>query len=191
MTQAISSANLSGFADELAVLMLENETNQKDSARLQRDAARQSYLDQAEQQVAALHAAADAMATGALVSGALTIASGACQIGAATYQYQADVSSSAAEGAENKEMASLFADAASTTGKLAQPAGVYFGDTPAGHLQAEAKRHEMLATQAQWQAGDASSDIDTAEKHADKMLDLVETIQRDQNTATNALINRI
>ena len=89
MTQAISSA--SGFASELAVLLLENESNQAESARQSRDAARENVLSLAQHEMDALHSAASATMTGAYVSAAFTAASGACELGAASSQYDADL----------------------------------------------------------------------------------------------------
>jgi hypothetical protein len=195
MTQAISNANVSDFAGELAALLIENDANQAETSRLQRDVARKSYLDQAQQQVDALHAAASAMNAGALVSASLTVASGACQIAAASFQFEANVGpsrgSSVADVAANGRIATILGDIGSTSSKLADPLKTLIGDSTAAHYQADAKRHEMLAAQAQWQASDASAEIDKAERRADKMLDIVQEIQRDQNSATNALIGRI
>jgi len=194
MTQAISGANVSGFASELAVLLIENETNQADSARLERDAARQSFLDQAQQQVDALHEAANATMAGALVSASLSVAGGACLVGAASYQFQANMGVAADAGplaiSANKYNADVLS-ALATTGKLADPLKALIGDSTAAHYQAEAKHHEILGEQAKWQASDASSALDKADKQGDKVLDLLAGIQRDQNSATNAVIGRI
>jgi hypothetical protein len=195
MTQAISSANVSGFAGQLAVLMLENEANQAQTSRMQRDAARETHLQQAEQQIAALHDAADAMSAGACISASLTIAGGACQIGAASFQFEADVGASggasATEVASDKRAATILGDLGGASLKLADPLKVVVGDSSAEHHRADAKQHELLAEQAEWRASDASSAIDKADRRAGKMLDLVQEIQRDQNSATNAIIGRI
>ncbi|MEI9941479.1 MAG: hypothetical protein WDO69_30025 [Pseudomonadota bacterium] len=195
MTQAISSVNVSGFAGELAALQLENDANQSESSRMQRDAARESYLDQAQQQIDALHAAASATRNGALVGASLTIAGGACQIGAASFQFDADVGlskgSCLTEIAKDKRIATILGDLGSASSKLADPVKAILGDSTAERYQAIAKQHEMLAAQAQWQAGDASAEIDKADKRADKELDIVQEIQRDQSSATNSLISRI
>lgn len=45
--------------------------------------------------------------------------------------------------------------------------------------------------QAKWQAGDASTSIDKANKAVDKYLDLLQGIQRDEHGANNAIIGRI
>jgi len=191
MSQAISSANVSGFASELAVLLLENETSQSQSARLERDAARQTYLDEAEQQVAALHAAADAISSGAYVSGALTVAGGLCTMTGAAYKYDAATDTRPDASAKDALMAACFTKAGDLASGVAQPLKLIIGDGPAEEHKADAKQHEVLASQAQWQASDANGEIDKAEKQSAKVLDLVEAIERDQNASTNALIGRI
>ncbi|MEI9954017.1 MAG: hypothetical protein WDO74_34825 [Pseudomonadota bacterium] len=194
MSQAISSANVSGFAAELAALLIENDANQAESSRIQRDLARASYLEQAQQQVNELHAAADAMSKGALLSASLTIAGGACQIGAASYQFKADIGpakgSCLAEVATNKRTASVLGAIGNASSTLADPLKTIIGDSTAERHRAEAKRHETLAAQAQWQASDASTELDRSNRRADKLLDSVQEIQRD-NSATNALIGRL
>ena len=194
MSQVISVTNVSGFASEFAALQLENEQNQAQSARMQRDAARETYLDQAQQQVDALHAAADATRTGAFISASLTIAGGACQIVGASLEIKPNVNLKGkciTDLAANTRAATILGDAGSNAIKLADPLKGIVGDSTAAHRQADAKQHETLAAQAQWRASDASAEIDKAEKRADKTLDMVQEIQRDQNTATNALIGRI
>jgi hypothetical protein len=194
MTQAISSASASSFASELAVLLVENESNQSEAARIQRDAARQEFLDQSAKQVAALHDAADATTNGALVSAAFSVAGGACQIGAASAQYKVDnlkaTDGSCVDEASYQLKASVLGALASTSDKLAAPADALFKGT-AERYQAEAKRHETLGEQAKWQSSDASSSIDKADKQSDKVLDLLQGIQRDQNSSTNSIIGRI
>ena len=195
MTQAISSANVSDFAGELAALLIENDANQAETSRMQRYAARKSYLDQSQQQVDALHAAASAMSAGALVSASLTVAGGACQIAAASLQFEADVGpahgSSLTDVAADRRTATILGDIGSASSKLADPLRTFIGDSTAAHHQADAKQHEMLAAQAQWEASDASSTIDKASKRSDALLDTLQGIQRDQNAANNAIIGRI
>ena len=60
MTQAISNTSVTSFATELAELLINNETVQSDADRATRDAARETFLKDAQAQVDALHAAAGA-----------------------------------------------------------------------------------------------------------------------------------
>ena len=195
MTQAISHASASGFAAELAVLQLDIEANQSESARLQRDAARDSYTKHAEQQVDALHAAADATLTGALLSASLTAVSGACQIGAAQFQYDAEVArangGSALGFASDTRTARVFGELGKALGNVAEPVGTLVGGSSAAHHQAEAKRQELLAEQAKWRASDASSSLDKADHQSDQVLDLLQGIQQGQRAADMAITGRI
>jgi hypothetical protein len=194
MTQAISTASATTFAGELAVLLIETDANRAESDRLQRDSARASFLENAQNQVDALHAAADATATGALVSAAFTIGSGAFAIGAANSQYDADMAKAAGASsctAANQFDANLLTVYAKTYEALGTAGKAIVGDSVALDCQAEAKRYETLGAQAQWQASDAGSDLDKTDKRSDKVLDILQGIQRDQHTANNAIIGRI
>src|SRR5437763_1566622 len=90
MTQAITASSVTSFAAELAELLIETETVQSDSARQQRDAARTDFLHEAENQVKALHDAANDLRTGAWASAALSVASSACSIVGSVEQFKAD-----------------------------------------------------------------------------------------------------
>jgi hypothetical protein len=195
MTQAISSTTFASSVSDLAVLLIESEDTQAESAKLQRDAARQSFLDNAQQQVDALHDAASATMTGAFIGASLSIAGGACQIGAASFQYDVDMGKAhndcLSEIASNQLNANIYGDMGQISAKLADPTKSIVGDSTAEGFQAEAKRHETLAEQAKWQASDASTAIDKAEKRGDKLLDSLQGIQQDENSSANAIIGRI
>lgn len=194
MTQAISSANASGFASELAVLLLENESNQAECARQTRDAAREDVLSNAQHQIDALHSAADATMDSAFVSAALTVTAGACEFAAASSQYDVDEAKAkggcAIEIASDQFDATVLSKIAGASSSLGGIAGS-FGKGLDEHYQADAKHYEIMADQAKWQASDASSSLDKADRQGDKVLDAVQSIQRDQNASNNAIIGRI
>ena len=178
MTQAITSTGTS-FTSDLAELLLQVETNQSESARLQRDSARESYLENAQQQVEALHDAADATRAGAYTAAALSFASGAFSVGSASLN--------STDGFDAKLLGSL----AKTTGELAAPLKSLVGDSTAEDFRAQAKYFETRAEQAKWEASDASTAIDKAERRGDKVLDSLQGIQSDRNSANNTVIGRI
>jgi hypothetical protein len=194
MTQAISNAHVGGLAGELAVLLIENETNQAESARIQRDAAREEVVTQANEQVAALRAAANASMTGAFVSAAFSVAGGACEIDAACAQYDVDLgkaeSGSAVQVATDQFNANLLGKLGDTLGKLSAPADA-FGNGTAERFQAEAKSHETRSEQAKWQASDESTAIDQADRQRDKVLEALQSIQGQQNATNSSIIGRI
>jgi len=195
MTQAITGSNSTSFAGELATLLIQIESNQSESSRLTRDAARESYLDNAQKQVDALHVAADATRVGAVAAAVCTVASGGFSIAAASAQFDADVGKAtncnALQVASDELNAKLFDAAAKTSGAVATPLKSFVGDSTAEDFQAEAKRFETRGEQAKWQAGDASSSAEKADRLGDKVLDLLQGIQSDANNSTNAIIGRI
>lgn len=190
-----SGVGATSFAAELAALLIENETTQAESASQSRESARESYLANVNEQVAELRDAASATLTGALVGAGFSVANGACQIGAANYQYKADVAR--ANGECGKAVAQLQLDASQRSaggklfGELGAATKTIAFDTAAGMHQAQAKVEESQAEQANWHASDASTSIDKADKAIDKYLDLLQGIQRDQSGANNAIIGRI
>ncbi|MEO8902572.1 MAG: hypothetical protein ABI488_11290 [Polyangiaceae bacterium] len=191
MTQPIGGAGVTSFASELAELLIQTESVQSDSAREQRDAARADFLHEAENQVKALHDAADDMRTGAWASAALTVASSACMIASSVEQFKADSAGSKHCGAADQLLANKWGAIGKGLENLAAPTKALAGDAPAADANANAKLFETLAEKAKWVAGDAGTQIDQAASLGDKILDLLQGINQDQNSANNALIGRI
>jgi len=204
MTTIDSQAGAVGFTSELAALLLQNEDNRAESARQQRDLARQVYLQDVQQQVNELNAAADSTMTSALVSSVFTIAGGAAEINGAVSQFKADTTSAGLcpmdyspktvelrnVVASETQTAKIWNAVGKASSDLAQPTAAV-GQSISEHHQAAAKRFEAARDAAQWQASDASSTIDKANKQVDGFLDTLQGIQRDQNASNNAIIGRI
>jgi hypothetical protein len=191
MTQAITASAATDFVAQLAELLLETESVQSDSAREQRDAARTDLLHEAENQVKVLHEAADDLRNGAWASAALSVASSACSIVGSVEQFKADSALSRRCGAADQALATRWNASGSALGKLSDPTKTLVGDAPAADANANAKLHETLAEKAKWVSGDASDEIEKAAKLSDKILDLVQGINQDQNSANTTLIGRI
>jgi hypothetical protein len=191
-------------------LLLQNEDNQTQSARLSRDAARDSFMSESKMQIEALHAAADATASGAALSAAISIAGGACSVAGALDEYDANTAKAELSGlscqsptyledsrvlnqafADSHKSAQLWGASANAGGALAGPAKTLVGDCVAEGEQATAKHHETLAEQARWTAGDASETIDKAGKRSDSELQILQGIQNDEHSSNNAIIGRI
>jgi hypothetical protein len=199
MTQAIAPSAV-GFASELAELLIQTESAQSDSAQLQRDAARKDFLDNAQRQVDALHEAANDVRTGAFVSAAFTIGGAACSVASAFEQYDADMGSSKLCGLGPKTTPEIASDtkAANILGTLGKSfdtvggaAKTFIGDAASADANASAKYFETQAEKAKWLEGDASTEIDKVAKLGDKILDVLQGINQDQNSANNAVIGRI
>ena len=186
MTQVTSTGSVTSFATEIAELLIQNETTQSDADRVQRDAARVAYLQDAQNQVDALHAAANAVEEGALLGATFSIASSGCSIGATVDKFDSDDGSSC-DTVESGILSSLgkgCSDVAPLVKGLC-------GDAPQKHEEANAKHFETLAEQAKWQASDAGTEIDKADKLGDKILDIVQSLNQAQDSAANAVIGRI
>ena len=199
MTQAIAPTAV-GFATELAELLIQTESTQSDSANLQRDAARKDFLENAQHQVDALHAAADDVRSGAFASAAFTVAGAACSIAGAVDQYKADMGSSqlcalgpktTPDIANNTKWANIFGATGKGLDSLGGAMKTFVGDAAAADANANAKYFETLSEKAKWLASDASTEIDKVAQLGDKILDTLQGINQDQNAANNALIGRI
>ncbi len=192
MTQAISSTSVTSFATELAALLIQNETTQSDSDQSTREAARATFLQDSQHQVDALHAAANATEQGALAGAAFSVAAGACSIGAASYKFDAETDGgdklAAASAGESASDLGTLAGTATALGKFEQTC---LGDVQSQHDQANAKHFETLATQAKWQSDDATTEINKTDALGGKILDIVQGLNQDQSSATNAVIGRI
>jgi hypothetical protein len=191
MTNAITPLNshdsAAAYADahvglsvsgELATLLVENESAQATADRETMRAARQAYLAEAAQQVAELHDAANALATGALVSAGFAVAGGACTVVSA----QLTKDSTAAKD---------WAAVGSTSAQLVKPSQGLLGDSSAESHRAAAKEAEKAGEADHWQSSDAQSDLDATNRRTDKVLELARDISQDQNAANNAIIGRI
>jgi len=199
MTQAIAPSAV-GFASELAELLIQTESAQSDSAQLQRDAARKDFLENAQHQVDALHEAANDIRTGAFVSAAFTVAGAACSIAGAVDQYKADMGSSklcawgpktTPDIASHTELANILGSTGKGLDALGGAMKTFVGDAAAADDNAKAKYFETQAEKSKWLASDASTEIDKVAQLGDKILDTLQGINQDQNSANNALIGRI
>jgi hypothetical protein len=193
MTQAISTTGVTSFATQFAELEIENETAQSDADRAARDAARSTFLQDSQNQVDALRSAATAMETGALAGAGLSIAGEACAIGATAERYDANTTDPCDKLtiASDTANAGYLQDASKILNDLAAPAKTIIGDVPQKECEADAKQFETSAAQAKWQADDASTSLDKIDKQGNKILDLVQSLNQAQDSATNAVIGRI
>jgi len=193
MSQPITCASVTGFAAELAELLVETETVQSDSDRTTRDAARREFLADAEKQVAELHEAATATATGALVGAAFTIAGAACSAASSVYKFDADTADEChlAERAMYARDAGLAQSLGQGFSGLSAYASTLTGSRVSDDHKAEAKRAELHGEQARWQVDDATTEINRASQLGDKLLDILQSLNQDQTSANNAIIGRM
>jgi hypothetical protein len=156
---------------ELALLMLENaeRLGELDRQRLQN--ARQAMERASAAEVAALHDAADAVATGALVQGGMTFASGAISCGAILNGAGATQLANAG-GTEPKspEMNALLRTG-NGIGELADPMGKLAGEVPRRHAEARAAMARQLREIAGFDAEEARNSAQANERQADTVID--------------------
>jgi hypothetical protein len=191
MTQPISTVSVTSFATELAELLIQNETAQSDADRSTRDAARETFLKDAQAQVDALHAAASAAESGAAWGAAFTVLGAGCGVAAAVDKFDASTTCDQATSARDTEYANISSALSSGFSALSSTAASAGGGREADDDKANAKQFEALAEQAKWQAGDASASIDKANQLGAKILDIVQSLNQAQDAATNAVIGRI
>lgn len=193
MTQPISATSVTSFATELAELLIQNETVQSDADRTTRDAARNTYLKDAQEQENALHAAAAATESGALMGAAFNIAGDGLAMGAAYDRFDASTAnpSDSAKIAADTRDASVLQGLGASFKDLSGVANSVGGGRQAEDDRADAKRFETQAEQAKWQASDATTEIDKTDKLGDKILDIVQSLNQAQDSAANAVIGRI
>jgi hypothetical protein len=204
MTSVNSSANPVGYMSELTALLIEHEENQSQSAHLEREAARTRFLQDTQAQVKQLNQAADATLNAALVSGVISVAGGVADVVGAVDQFKADTNSAGLDPKDfcgeviemRKTVASetVAAKVWNTVGKTAaafDKPTMMLGESAAEHHRAAAKEAEAAEARDQWQASDASTSIDKANKQSDALLDIYQGTQHDQAAANNSLVGRI
>lgn len=174
----------------LAVLMLENGERLGELDRRRREEARQAMERASAAEIEALHDAADAVATGALVQGGLTVAGGAVSFGA-VWNGAGATKPKAGGGTEASNPA---ADRAlrlgGTLGALADPLSRLAGDVPRAHAEAEAAEARHQNERARFDADEAQSDLTAQERQADAVLDRVAQILDTEAQGTLAILSK-
>jgi len=143
---------------QLAVLMLENASLARELDREQLESARQAEERASAERIAAMHEAAEAIATGAWVQGGLTVLGAGTSIGGVA--------------ADTKSLD--FAGGGAMA--LAEPLGALFGAVPRAHAEAEAASAADAASRAGNVAEDARAHLANVDRHAGAVVDLVTKI---------------
>jgi hypothetical protein len=174
---SLDSENVHGgvtsLSGELAVLMLENQEQQKDSAREGLASARHEFSEALADEVQALRDQADAEFRGAMFSGAMSIAGSGLEAWGATRDCQ------------NPWQERLGAGLDKLSGPLGKMVGTSYG-------AANAKSAQGLEEAAKWQIDDARDARGDASKLQDKALDWVSSmVDRDAATTAAILANKV
>jgi hypothetical protein len=175
---ALDSENVHGgvtsLSGELAVLMLENQEQRKDSAREELASARHDFSEAVADEVQALRDQADATFRGAMFSGAMSLAGSGMEAWG-----------SISDCEKNPWRQRLGAG----LDKLSTPVGSMVGKTYGG---ADAKSAQGAQQAAKWQIDDARDARSDAGKLQDKALDWVSSmVDRDAATTAAILANKV
>ncbi|HEX6767504.1 MAG TPA: hypothetical protein VF103_18525 [Polyangiaceae bacterium] len=166
---------------ELASLIVQNDflRGEVDDQNLR--AAREAERRAQEQEIAAMHDAADAVVTGAWVEGLTAAAAG----GAQCYASLARI------GVESDDERTAL-DAIDKGGKglagIAGPAGALTGDAPKASAEAEAAQARNAAERADASADEAERHHDRVERHTDQVLDAVEGTLNSEHQGNFAIL---
>jgi len=185
---ALGAGGFNSLSEELAVMLLNREEQQKHSEHEEVAAAREGYRAALANEVQALRNRADAEFRGALVEGGLAAASGTLGVIGAVQGHQNDLRREAAHLAADQrpDLRTVLSDG---LGKLAQPAGTLASHN---HEDANAKSAEGQEEQAKWRMDDSRDAIKEAKELQNKALDWVSSmLDRDAATTTAILSNKV
>jgi hypothetical protein len=155
---------------ELATLIVQNDflRGEVDDQNLR--AAREAERRAQEQEIAAMHDAADAISTGAWVQGLTAAAAGSTQCYASVERI----------------------DALDKGGKglagMAEPVGALVGDAPKARADANAAQARNAASRADARADEADQHRARVERQTDHVLDLVEGTLESQHQGNFAIL---
>jgi hypothetical protein len=165
----------------LAQLLVETDYLRAELDRQNLQAARQAQSEALSRQVAALHDAADDVATGALIQGGLT-ALGAGMSAVST------VAAASAEDVNSVADARLLGQGGSALQAMAEPAGRVAGEAPRLHAEADAKQAEHEAQQAGFRVDDAREHQRRVADHSDRLLDAASGIIESEHAGNLAIL---
>jgi len=171
-SDSLPHGGVTSLSGELALLMLENQEQQKEIAHEQLASARHDFSEASADEVQSLRDEADAAYRGALVSGAISIAgSGMSAWGTAGCEssWQTEVGKGLSE--------------------LSKPLGAMVGTN---YGASEAKSAQGAQEAAKWQMDDARDTFAAAGDLQDKALDWASTmVERDAATTAAILANKV
>jgi hypothetical protein len=150
----------------LAALMIDNDHAREKSEAEALDRARAEQRHAMEEAVEQLYDAADAVATGALLRGALTVAGGSATTAGSVGTISQDKATPLLAG---------LTSGGNALRELAEPVFDLVGQAARMQAEAAAKRAENTATHAGWIAADASDNRERLLQKIDRNLDAVDS----------------
>jgi hypothetical protein len=172
----------------LAVLMLENAERLGDLEQQKLDDARRAMERASQAEVEALHDAADAVATGALVQGGLTFVGGAVSCGAVLSGAGATEPTTAGGTAAVSPRADTTLRAGGSLGALAEPMSALTGEVPRRHSEAQAATARQESNRASMDAEDARSGAEREEQQGSAVLERLGQILETESQGNLAIL---
>jgi hypothetical protein len=164
---------------ELAALMVENDFLRSEADEQAMRAAREAEQRAMAREVARMHDAAKAIATGAWVQGGAAALGGAAQCWGAVSQVG---SKSATKGEV------WLQKGGQALSSVAEPAGELLGDAPKARADARAADARNDAERADTHADEASAHRERVLRHTDAVLELVEGTLESEHQGTFAIL---
>lgn len=169
----VSHGVVTSLSGELAVLMLNTQEQQKQIEKQELASARHDFSEALADEVQALRAQADAAFSGALVSGAMSVAGSGLSLWGLAREEEKPWQAVAGAGLVN----------------ASEPIGAMVGKT---YGAADAKSAQGLEEAAKWQIDDARDALGSTRKLQDKALDWLSSIvDRDAATTAAILANKV
>jgi hypothetical protein len=151
---------------ELAALLVENDFLRAETDDQHQRAAREAERRAMGEEVAAMHDAADAIATQALWQGGIALAGGAAQCAGSIGRI--------GEPTDKHSGFDAWVRGGEGLGDIAGPAGMLTGGVDKARADANAREARNAAEQAGSRAEDAARHRERVERHTDSVLELVE-----------------
>jgi hypothetical protein len=157
-----------------AELLINTDYQRAELDRENLQLAREAQREAQAREVAALHAAADDVAIGAVVQGSVALAGAGCSAGAVLL--------------DHGTTAKLVDAAGDGLNTLAGTLGKLTGEAPRMHDDARAKRAGYDAEQAGWRADDAREHAQRVADHSDRLLDAAATVMESEHAGKLAIL---
>ena len=166
---------------ELAALLVENDFLRAQADEQTRRAAREAERRAMAEEVAAMHEAADAIATQAIWQGSIAFAGGAAQCGGSIGQIGEPTN-------KHNEFDAWVRGGEGLSNRIAEPAGMFLGGVDKAHADADAREARNAAEQAGARAEDAAQHRERVERHTDSVLELVESTLESEHQGNLAIL---
>ena len=167
---------------QLAVLLLETEESEQAVERDNLALARTRFIEASNDQVADMHAEADAVRLGAYFQAGASLTAAAIQVGDVGMPPECDELGKTMVEEPWGEIGAGLGNG------LSQPLGKLLGDAPAADARADAKRAATAAQQAEWQLDDAQKALGRSDEQQEQVTSWLSSQATSHADARSAII---